>query len=108
MTASWNARSPAREGDQAGRPARRRHHGRRAGLQEQQEKILSYCTSAAGRRRSADRRRARGRRPLAGGYYIQPTILKGHNKMRVFQEEIFGPVVSVTTFKDEAERCHRQ
>ena len=40
---------------------------------------------------------------LSGGNYIQPTILKGHNKMRVFQEEIFGPVVSVTTFKDEAE-----
>lgn len=40
---------------------------------------------------------------LAGGYYIEPTILKGHNKMRVFQEEIFGPVVSVTTFKDDAE-----
>jgi aldehyde dehydrogenase len=37
------------------------------------------------------------------GYYIQPTILKGHNKMRVFQEEIFGPVLSVCTFKDEAE-----
>ncbi len=40
---------------------------------------------------------------LAGGYYIQPTVFKGHNKMRIFQEEIFGPVVSVTTFKDEAE-----
>jgi aldehyde dehydrogenase len=40
---------------------------------------------------------------LAGGYYIEPTILKGNNKMRVFQEEIFGPVVCVTTFKDEAE-----
>lgn len=40
---------------------------------------------------------------LTGGYYIQPTILKGNNKMRVFQEEIFGPVVCVTTFKDEAE-----
>ncbi len=38
-----------------------------------------------------------------GGFYIQPTLLKGHNKMRVFQEEIFGPVASVTTFKDEAE-----
>ncbi len=37
------------------------------------------------------------------GYYIQPTVMKGHNKMRIFQEEIFGPVVSVTTFKDEAE-----
>lgn len=40
---------------------------------------------------------------LEGGYYIQPTILKGNNKMRVFQEEIFGPVVCVTSFKDEAE-----
>jgi len=35
---------------------------------------------------------------LAGGYYIKPTVFEGHNKMRVFQEEIFGPVVSVTTF----------
>jgi aldehyde dehydrogenase len=64
---------------------------------------------------SADRPRRRRRRcwsaamPRAStatwrnGFYIQPTILKGHNKMRVFQEEIFGPVVSVTTFKDEAE-----
>ncbi|WP_313038199.1 acetaldehyde dehydrogenase ExaC [Stutzerimonas nitrititolerans] len=40
---------------------------------------------------------------LATGYYVQPTLIKGHNKMRVFQEEIFGPVVAVTTFKDEAE-----
>lgn len=37
------------------------------------------------------------------GYYIEPTLLKGTNNMRIFQEEIFGPVVSVTTFKDEAE-----
>lgn len=37
------------------------------------------------------------------GYYIQPTVFKGNNKMRIFQEEIFGPVLSVTTFKDEAE-----
>jgi aldehyde dehydrogenase len=37
------------------------------------------------------------------GYYIQPTLIKGTNDMRVFQEEIFGPVISVTTFKDEAE-----
>jgi aldehyde dehydrogenase len=40
---------------------------------------------------------------LAGGYYYEPTVFKGHNKMRVFQEEIFGPVLAVTTFKDEAE-----
>jgi aldehyde dehydrogenase len=37
------------------------------------------------------------------GYYFEPTVLKGHNKMRVFQEEIFGPVLAVTTFKDEAQ-----
>ena len=40
---------------------------------------------------------------LAHGYYIKPTIFKGHNRMRIFQEEIFGPVLSLTTFKDEAE-----
>jgi aldehyde dehydrogenase len=40
---------------------------------------------------------------LSGGYYFEPTVLKGHNSMRVFQEEIFGPVLAVTTFKDEAE-----
>ena len=40
---------------------------------------------------------------LANGFYAQPTILEGHNKMRVFQEEIFGSVVAVTKFKDEAE-----
>jgi aldehyde dehydrogenase len=40
---------------------------------------------------------------FAEGYYFKPTVLKGNNKMRVFQEEIFGPVLAVTTFKDEAE-----
>lgn len=40
---------------------------------------------------------------LEGGFYVQPTIFKGHNKMRIFQEEIFGPVLAVTTFKDEKE-----
>ncbi len=40
---------------------------------------------------------------IAGGYYYKPTVLKGHNGMRVFQEEIFGPVLAVTTFKDEAD-----
>lgn len=40
---------------------------------------------------------------LEGGYYIQPTIFKGNNKMRIFQEEIFGPVVCVTTFKTTEE-----
>jgi aldehyde dehydrogenase len=40
---------------------------------------------------------------LAEGYYFEPTVFRGHNKMRIFQEEIFGPVLAVTTFKDEAE-----
>jgi len=40
---------------------------------------------------------------LAGGYYIQPTLFQGHNQMRIFREEIFGPVLAVTTFKTEAE-----
>ena len=43
---------------------------------------------------------------LNGGYYVQPTIFEGRNDMRIFQEEIFGPVVSVTTFKDEDEALH--
>jgi aldehyde dehydrogenase len=70
---------------------------------EQQEKILSYFD--IGRQEGAEvltgGNAADYGGELSSGYYIQPTILKGHNKMRVFQEEIFGPVVSVTTFKDE-------
>lgn len=72
---------------------------------EQQEKILSYLTIGVeeGAQVLTGGGAANFNGELAGGNYIQPTILKGHNKMRVFQEEIFGPVVSVTTFKDEAE-----
>jgi len=40
---------------------------------------------------------------LAGGYYVQPTLFQGNNQMRIFREEIFGPVLAVTTFRDEAE-----
>ena len=43
---------------------------------------------------------------LADGYYYKPTVLKGRNEMRVFQEEIFGPVLAVTTFRDEADALH--
>lgn len=73
--------------------------------QEQVEKILSYFD--IGRQEGAqcliggERNTLEG--DLAGGYYIKPTVFKGNNKMRIFQEEIFGPVVSVTTFKDQAE-----
>ncbi|SFR00376.1 acetaldehyde dehydrogenase ExaC [Poseidonocella sedimentorum] len=73
--------------------------------QEQQDKILSYLTIGVeeGAEVLVGGNATRFNGDLADGFYIEPTILKGHNKMRVFQEEIFGPVVSVTTFKDEAE-----
>ena len=69
---------------------------------EQLEKILGYL--AIGKAEGATVRTGGARATLTGeltdGYYVQPTILEGDNKMRVFQEEIFGPVVSVTKFKD--------
>ena len=72
---------------------------------EQLEKILSYFD--IGKQEGAEvltgGKRAEMDGDLAGGFYVEPTIFKGHNKMRVFQEEIFGPVVSVTTFHDEEE-----
>jgi aldehyde dehydrogenase len=72
---------------------------------DQLNKILSYLE--IGRQEGAEcligGAQAHLEGDLAGGYYVQPTLLKGHNKMRVFQEEIFGPVLAVTTFKDEAE-----
>lgn len=72
---------------------------------EQQDKIKSYLTIGVeeGAEVLTGGAEARFDGEIANGFYIQPTILKGHNKMRVFQEEIFGPVVSVTTFKDEEE-----
>jgi aldehyde dehydrogenase len=72
---------------------------------EQLEKILSYID--IGRQEGAEVLTGGERNvmpgELAGGYYVKPTVFRGHNRMRVFQEEIFGPVVSVTTFKDEDE-----
>ena len=69
------------------------------------EKSLSYIQ--IGRDEGAKVLTGGERNLIAGetseGYYVKPTILAGHNKMRVFQEEIFGPVVSVTTFKDDDE-----
>jgi len=69
------------------------------------EKILSYFDIGRqeGAQVLAGGRRAEHAGELAGGYYVEPTIFAGHNKMRIFQEEIFGPVVSVTKFKDEAD-----
>jgi aldehyde dehydrogenase len=68
---------------------------------DQLEKILSYLD--IGRKEGATVLAGGARQTvegLEGGYYVQPTVFKGTNDMRIFQEEIFGPVVAVTTFKD--------
>ena len=69
---------------------------------DQLEKITSYLD--IGRQEGAEvligGARAEMEGELAGGYYVQPTIFRGDNSMRIFQEEIFGPVVSTTTFTD--------
>jgi len=75
---------------------------------EQMEKILSYID--IGKQEGAQLLTGGTRKVinegLEEGYYVEPTIFKGNNKMRIFQEEIFGPVLSVTTFKDEEEALH--
>lgn len=71
---------------------------------EQYEKILGYLD--VGKKEGAQVLVGGNKQMVKGfekGFYIEPTLLKGNNNMRVFQEEIFGPVVGVTTFKDEAE-----
>ncbi|MEK0085394.1 aldehyde dehydrogenase [Benzoatithermus flavus] len=72
---------------------------------DQLEKILSYIE--VGRQEGAELLAGGGRAHLGGelegGYYVEPTVFVGHNRMRIFQEEIFGPVLSVTAFEDEAE-----
>jgi aldehyde dehydrogenase len=72
---------------------------------DQLEKILSYIDIGKdeGAKVLTGGTRAHLGGELEQGYYVTPTVLEGHNRMRIFQEEIFGPVLSVTTFKDEAE-----
>ncbi len=72
---------------------------------EQLTKILSYLDlgKQEGAEVLAGGSQAHLGGDLEGGFYVQPTLFKGHNKMRIFQEEIFGPVLAITTFKDEAE-----
>ncbi len=67
---------------------------------DQLEKILSYIEigKGEGARVLTGGQRMRHGGELANGFYVEPTVLEGNNKMRVFQEEIFGPVVAVTTF----------
>jgi aldehyde dehydrogenase len=71
---------------------------------DQYEKILNYID--VGKQEGAEVLTGGGayqNDTYPNGYYVQPTVFKGHNKMRIFQEEIFGPVLSVATFKDQAE-----
>lgn len=72
---------------------------------DQLEKILSYID--IGKREGAKVLTGGGKAELGGdldsGFYVQPTVFEGHNKMRIFQEEIFGPVLSVTKFKTTEE-----
>lgn len=72
---------------------------------EQLEKILAYID--IGKQEGAQVLTGGERNILEGdlseGYYVKPTVFKGKNNMRIFQEEIFGPVVSVTTFNDDSE-----
>jgi len=72
---------------------------------DQLEKILSYIDigKKEGAKLLAGGERAKLNGELQDGYYVKPTVFAGHNKMRIFQEEIFGPVLSVTTFEDEDE-----
>src|SRR4051794_30192448 len=72
---------------------------------EQLEKILGYLDIGReeGARLLTGGERAHLDGDLAGGYYVEPTVFAGDNSMRIFQEEIFGPVVAVTTFSDEAD-----
>ncbi len=77
----------------------------RRSQQQQIQKIASYVD--IGRKEGAEvligGQRTTVDGEFADGYYFQPTVLKGDNKMRVFQEEIFGPVLAVTTFTDDAD-----
>ncbi|TPG68397.1 aldehyde dehydrogenase family protein [Brevibacillus laterosporus] len=75
---------------------------------EQIEKILSYLEigKAEGAECLIGGERNLLGGELEGGYYVKPTVFKGHNRMRIFQEEIFGPVVSVTTFADAEEALY--
>ncbi|MDP9884578.1 aldehyde dehydrogenase [Sinomonas atrocyanea] len=72
---------------------------------DQLEKILSYIEigKAEGAKVLTGGKRAELPGELAGGYYVEPTVFEGNNRMRIFQEEIFGPVVSVTKFSDYEE-----
>ncbi|HYN40067.1 MAG TPA: aldehyde dehydrogenase, partial [Rhodospirillales bacterium] len=72
---------------------------------EQLEKVLSYIEIGRpeGAKVLAGGEQAHLGGELEGGYYVRPTVFEGTNRMRVFQEEIFGPVLSVTTFRDDAE-----
>ena len=72
---------------------------------DQLEKILSYINigQGEGAKVLTGGKKASVGNGFEGGYYVEPTVFEGHNKMRIFQEEIFGPVLAVTKFKTEDE-----
>jgi aldehyde dehydrogenase len=72
---------------------------------DQLEKILAYINigQGEGAKVLTGGKRAQIGSGFENGFYVEPTVLEGHNKMRVFQEEIFGPVLAVTKFKTEAD-----
>jgi len=73
--------------------------------EEQLKKILGYMDIGKGEGAKLLTGGSRTVLPgqLADGFYVEPTVFEGHNKMRIFQEEIFGPVLAVTTFETEEE-----
>ena len=102
-------RAEARGRHQTPEPAGHRQHDGRQASKEQLTKILSYLE--LGKQEGAKcwpvAASAHLGGDLEGGYHVQPTLFKGHNKMRIFQEEIFGPVLAVTTFKDDEAEAWR-
>jgi len=91
--------------DHPGQPARHQHHDWRTGIDQQLEKIESYVEigKQEGAQVSLGATLRRWMRRWRTGTTSSQRWMKGHNKMRVFQEEIFGPVLAVTTFTDEAQ-----
>ena len=88
-----------------GHPMDRHDDDRRPGFERSARKDLELHRNRQGEgaRVLTGGKRANLGGELATGYYVEPTVLEGHNKMRVFQEEIFGPVLAVTTFENDEE-----
>ena len=109
MTGSWNARSPGPKKIKQGHPLDATTMIGAQASNDQLEKILSYFDigKQEGAKVLTGGKRAQLAGEIAEGYYVEPTIFEGNNKMLVFQEEIFGPVVSVLSFRTQAEAIEK-